>query len=351
MASDPRLVTRRTIAGWLAAALAAAAAIVLAASDPGPRALAPPPPPVVADLPDAPGTVALPPRDERPAAPPVALTPADGGRALVWAERGTGRVLRATLEGTRVVAPVLVADLPVVPGAGAGVRGIAVDRRGRVLVSFVRRRGRRLVVVALRDGLRPRTAWVGPRAGRLRVGGGLAALPGGRVVVGIGDQGRLGSAAQPGSLLGRVVTIDPGGRAGQEPRRRSRGWHDPLAIAADPRGRIWVADRLGGGDAERTGRADRPRLPTVRSPFRRAPIALAITPDSRLLLACGLGSGRLDRTVRRGVGAGGVPQVLDVRCRYGATVVGDEVLVVDDAGAIVPSGTVAELAEADPVDG
>jgi len=346
--STPRLLTRRTGAGWLAALAALAGAGGLAATDPGPPSIEPARPPAIGELPDAPGTIPLPGRARRPAAPPTLLTPTPDGTALLWAERGTGRVLRAPLLADGVGRPTVLAELPVAPGASAGVRGIAVDRRGRILVAYVRRAGRRLVVVVL--GGRPRPVWRGPRAGRIRVGGGLASLPGGRVVLAIGDQGRPLAARREGSLLGRVVSLAPGGGPGQRAHRRSRGWHDPQALAVDGRARIWVADRAGAGDVERTGRADRPRQGSVRSPFGRAPIGLALSADGRLLLACGLRSGRIDRTVRRGVVAGGVPEVLEARCRYGIAVAGDRVLVSDDDGLIRVAGSVAELAAAEPLD-
>ncbi|MEV4423496.1 hypothetical protein AB0L40_26525, partial [Patulibacter sp. NPDC049589] len=156
-------------------------------------------------------------------------------------------------------------------------------------------------------------------------------------------------AAQPDSLLGRVVTLGPDGAADQQPRRRSRGWHDPTAFAAGRAGVLWVADRAGGVDAERIGHADRPRTGTVRSPFRRVPLGLAVADGGSLLLVCGSRSGRIDRTPVRADGRGNaesVPEVLPARCRYGIAVVGDRVLVSGDDGRIREAGTVADLRRA-----
>ncbi|MGE4428917.1 MAG: hypothetical protein AB7G37_20880 [Solirubrobacteraceae bacterium] len=278
------------------------------------------------------------------------LTATDGGRALAWTPTGTGRVLRGTIRGDRVLSPTLVAQLPLAEGDRQGVRGIAEAPDGRLYASYVRPAGRRLVVTRI-DVSPPVTIWRGPRTRGARIGGGLGVLPGGRIAVGIGDQGRPAGARRSTRPYGRVVTIGPDGPADQTPVRRSRGWHDPVALAVGPGGRIWVADRAGGGEPERLGRADLTRgAGRVGAPFRRVPAAVAPTPDGRMLLVCGRRSGRVDRTPVRGRGAEAVPSVLDARCRHGLAIVGDRVWVSDDAGEIRPlDGTVEDLARAEPL--
>lgn len=343
------LTTRRTVGAWIAAAAAAGGAVALAASQPAPPAASPPAPLAAADIPDAPGTLRPPAPADRPAAPPVALTPSADGTGLLWAERGTGVVRRATPTGTTVGAGEVLARLDVARGPAFAVRGLAVGRDGRVFAAYVRARDRRLVVAEI-SRTRPRVVWRGPLAGRARVGGGLLALPGGRLVLGIGDQARPGRARTAVSVLGRVVTLDPDGPASQEPRRRSRGWHDPTAIARGRGGALWVADRAGAGEAERIGRADRPRAGAVRSGFRRVPVALASAEGGRTLFVCGLRSGRIDRTFVGGDGTGGaraIPDVLDARCRYGLTRTAGRVWVSGDDGTITAAGTPEELAAAD----
>jgi glucose/arabinose dehydrogenase len=337
------LPTRRTRAALAASLAAALGAAALAVTEPDPAPVSPPAPKAARDLPDAPGTIR--PASPAPAAPAFALTPASDGRALLWAERGTGVVRRASLGAGAPGMGDVLARLDVRPGPDAGVRGLAEDRRGRILASFVRRTDGRLVVAEI-GGTAARTVWVGPRTGRVRVGGGLAALAGGRVALAIGDQGRPRRADEPASLLGRVVTLSPDEPADQVPRRRSRGWHDPTAFARGRGGVLWVADRAGAGAAERTGHADRPRAGTVFSPFRRAPVGLATADDGALLLVCGARSGRVDRTAVRAGGFGNAetaPQVLATRCRYGIAVVGERVLVSADDGRIRDAGTVAAL--------
>lgn len=345
------LPTRRTRAALAAAVLAVGGAAVLAATEPDPAVVSPPAPRAVDDLPDAPGTLRQ--ATPAPSAPAFALTPVPDGRALLWAERGTGVIRRAVLDGAPPGAGDVLARLDARPGPDAGIRGLGVGRDGRTFASFVRRADGRLVVVEVGLPL-ARVVWVGPPTGRTRAGGGLTVLAGGRLALAIGDQGRPRQAEAPRSLLGRVVTLDADGPAGQEPRRRSRGWHDPTAFARGRDGVLWVADRAGAEDAERIGHADRPRTGTVRSPFRRVPIGLAVGDGGATLLVCGLRSGRVDRTPVRGAGRGNAesePEVLAARCRYGIAIARERVLVSGDDGRVRDVGTVATLRRATPLAG
>lgn len=349
MASGPRLMTRRVTAAWIAAAVAAVGAVVLASSEPQPPAPSPPAPTAVAELPLAPGSLPLPAPAERPKAPPSVLTAVPGGRELLWAERGTGTIRRAPIRGGEVIGPGLViARLPVRRGPAGGVRGLAIGDDGRVYASYVRSGDGRLVVSQIATEA-PRTVWIGPRAGRRRVGGGLVVLAGGRLAVGVGDQGLPLPPVDSLSIRGRVATLDPDGGPRQTPRRRSRGWHDPTAMARGRGAQIWVADRAGGADAERIGRADRPRAGAVRSGVRRAPIALGVSPGGHTLLVCGYLSGRVDRTDVRGEVAGSEPQVLPARCRYGLAVAGSRVFASGDDGRIRSLGTVSQLHRLKPL--
>lgn len=348
MGTVRRGMSRRTALACGAAVVAGAAALGLQASIPDPPTPSPPTPQAARDLPDAPGTLRLT-REDRPAAPAMALTPVAGGRELLWTPRGTGTVRRGTLTADGVGAGQVIAQLDVAPGPSGGVRDLAVTADGRVFASYVRERDRRLVVAEIAIA-RPRVVWRGPRAQRRLTGGGLAALEGGRLALGVGDQGRTVAASDARSILGRVVTLDPDGPAGQTPHRLSRGWHDPTALAVGRAGHIWVADRAFGDDAERLGRADRPRAGAVRSPFRRGPVALAVGGGGQTLLVCGRRSGRIDRTELRGVVAGSEPEVLRARCRHGIAVVDGRVYVSDDDGAIRSAGTVTELRRAEPIE-
>lgn len=348
MATVRRGMSRRTALACIAAVAAGAAAVGLNASIPGPPMPSPPTPRAAQDLPDAPGTVRLDPED-RPEAPATVLTPVPGGRELLWATRGTGTVRRGLLTADGVGAGQPIAELDVDPAPSAGVRGLAVTADGRVYASFVRARDHRLIVAEIAVP-QPRVVWRGPRIGARLTGGGLGALEGGRLVLGVGDQGRDVAASDARSILGRVVTLDPQGPASQTPHRLSRGWHDPTALAVGRAGHVWIADRASGEDAERLGRADKPRAGAVRSPFRRGPVALAVGQAGQTLLVCGRRSGRIDRTELRGVVAGSEPEVLRARCRYGIAVVDGRVYVSDDAGTIRSVGTVDALRRADPIE-
>lgn len=341
-------MSRRTALACGAAAVAAVAAIGLDASIPGPPMPSPPAPRAAQDLPDAPGTVRLD-ADDRPLNPATVLTPVPGGRELLWATRGTGTVRRGALTADGVGVGQPIAELAVAPGPAGGVRGLVATDAGRVFASFVRERDRRLIVAEI--GLvHPRVVWRGPRVGGQLGGGGLGVTKSGRLVLGVGDQGRTVAASDARSILGRVVTLAPEGPASQTPRRLSRGWHDPTALAIGRAGHVWIADRAAGDDAERLGRADRPRAGAVRSSFRREPVALAVGDGGQTLLVCGRRSGRIDRTALRGVVAGSEPEVLRARCRYGIAVVAGRVYVSNDDGRIRSAGTVAELRRADPIE-
>jgi hypothetical protein len=348
MDSVRRAISRRTALAWGAAVVAGAAAFGLNAAIPGPPMPSPPAPRAAQDLPDAPGTVRRSSVD-RPDAPASVLTAVPGGRELLWTDRGTGVIRRGAVGDGGVERSAVIADLDIATGPGAGVRGLAVTPDRRIFASYVREGDRRLVVAEIARR-RPRIVWRGPRVGSRLTGGGLAVLEGGRLVLGVGDQGRTVAASDRRSILGRVVSLDPDGPADQIPHRRSRGWHDPLALAVGRAGHVWVADRMAGEDAERLGRADRPRAGAVRSPFRRNPVALAVADGGRTLFVCGRRSGRIDRTEVRGVVAGSQPQVLRERCRYGIAVVGDWVLVASDDGRIRVAGTVDALRREDPLD-
>ncbi|WP_210493931.1 hypothetical protein [Patulibacter sp. SYSU D01012] len=344
-------MTRRTAAAWIAAAGAAAGAVVLSATEPAPPGPSPPMPPAAGALPLAPGAVPLPPAGQRPRHPATALTAAPDGRALLWTERGTGVIRRAPVTGRRLGASTVLADLDVRPGAALGVRGIAVGDDGRVFASYVRRRDRRLVVAEVSLPA-PRLVWRGPKVGLRRVGGGLLASRGGRLVMALGDGGRVLPPGPSARVKGRVVTVSTRRAASQTPRRRSRGWHDPTAVARGRGGAVWIADRAGGADAERLGRAEQPRLGAVRSPVRRAPLGLAAADGGRLLLVCGLLSGRLDRTPVRAGGTGSAaaePAVLPTRCRYGVAVVGGRVFVSGDDGRVRFAATTDALRQAAPL--
>lgn len=342
------LITRRTAAALLASAVAGVGAVLLAASVPPPLAPSPPSPAAVHDLPLAPGAVRLPPRADRPAAPASVLTAAPDGRALLWTEGGTGVVRRAPVDGSTVGASQVLARLNVRRGASAGVRGLTVAEDGRIYAAYVRAEDGRLTVAEISLPT-PRIVWVGPHAGRSRVGGGLAAVSRGRLALAIGDQGRATAAHAFGGAAGRVLTVQAAGPPTQAPHRRTRGWHDPTAFHRGTHGALWVADRAGGPDAERLGRGDRPRAGAVRSPVRRAPIGLAVSGDGRTLIVCGYLSGRVDRTRVRGEGAGSQPEVLPLRCRYGVAVLRDRVFVSGDDGRIRAAGTVRALRRATPL--
>jgi hypothetical protein len=170
---------------------------------------------------------------------------------------------------------------------------------------------RRLVVGRLRRHAAPVVIWRGVSTATLANGGHLAAAPGGRLVIGIGDR-------QSGSPTGRLLSLDPVGPATQDPRTLSTGWNNPFAFAFTPGGELWVADNAPGKRPERLARGDdaggRPASVTTLARRPAASGLAALGADT--LALCGVVSGMLDRYERDGA-AWQYDRTLARGCRYG----------------------------------
>lgn len=196
-----------------------------------------------------------------------------------------------------------VARLSVASGGQRGLLGLAVDPRGRTYAAYVQRRApRRLVVARVAPGPR-RLIWRGPPTRDLANGGHLAFAPDGALTIGIGDLQNPPAIRAPNTINGKLLALDPDGRANQRPRVLSGGWNNPYAFAWGPDGRLWVADNAPGRRPERIGRGDPAgRAAPVRSlTERRAPSGLAAI-DADHLAVCGYVSRRLERVDVTGAG-------------------------------------------------
>lgn len=203
----------------------------------------------------------------------TAMAPFDGG--LVYGERTTGRILNPDGD--------VLARVKVSSNGQRGLLGLAVDQDGTIFASWTRP-DRRLVVAAVAPDYE-RLVWLGPRSTDLATGGHIAFDPDGTLVIGIGDLEDPGAVSDPAAPNGKLLRLDPLGRAGQRPKTISYGWNNPYAFDFTSDGDLWLADNAPGDDRERLLRAD-PTGPQTWLPDRTAPSGLAIVDDDALVV-CG----------------------------------------------------------------
>ena len=185
----------------------------------------------------------------------------------------------------------VLARVPVSHRGQRGLLGLAAADDGRTFTAATEPGGR-LVVDRVLPVPRVRV-WTGPPSVALGNGGHLALLPSGQLVLGIGDHGHPSRINDPRSLDGKLVSLDPDGRATQTPRILSGGWHNPFAFDVTPGGHVIVADNAPGRLAERIGPGDRAgRRQRLSGPT--APSGLAVLSPTEVAV-CGVVSGRLDR--------------------------------------------------------
>lgn len=265
---------------------------------------------------------------DAPEAAALAAHP-DGG--LLFAERRTGRILRADSGGR--VEPVPLAALAVSTGGQRGVLGLAVDGSARVFAAWTEPAGRILVGQVAPGAVRP--VWAGPPSADLANGGHLAFDPSGGLVIGIGDLLDRSRLRDPASPHGKLLRLDPDGPPDQTPAVVSAGWNNPFAFTVDGGGRLWVADNHPDDTPERLARGDAgPEAADIAVlPPGTAPSGLAARDD--MLIVCGY----LTRALLpyRITGSGpprpaGEPLVAD--CRLGVVTLADGRLAYSTGKAI-----------------
>lgn len=174
----------------------------------------------------------------------VALAPGpDGG--FYWAE--LSGAVRAD-DGSTLI------RLDVSLEGQRGLLGLAVDAEGRVFAGYIGD-DLRLTVAEVTDGS-VRVVWLGPTTVQGGNGGRVKIAADGAILFGIGLLNDRAGQADPTSIVGKVVRIDPDGDADQTPEILSGPWNNPFALAIDGDGRLWVADNHPQDGQERLSRAD-----------------------------------------------------------------------------------------------
>ncbi len=262
---------------------------------------------------------------------PVALTPTpDGG--FLYAERLTGRVRQVDRNGTLTAEP--VATVAVSTEGQRGLLGLAIDGRGRIFGASTRA-DEPLALEVAELSPTPRVVWQGPPSSRLANGGHLLYdETRGRLILGVGDLEQRAEVANPDTPNGKLLLLDPDGRADQRPEVLSKGWNNPFAFTLTAEGDLWVADNVPGERGERLARGDQRGRPThvTTLPTNTVPSALTTATD-RTLVVCGFARGRtLAYRVERGRAQAAPGFGDDAPCATGAATSesGNDIWLADD---------------------
>lgn len=207
------------------------------------------------------------------------------GAAVTVAPHPDGGFLWASIDGTVADdSGATVATVDVDTDGQRGLLGLAVDDDGRVFVSYTDVTFDLIVSELVDDGTTrdERIIWRGPTTVQGGNGGRLVALDG-ELIVGIGLLNDRDGQADPNSIVGKLVALDPDATPDdQAPRILSGPWNNPFAFDATPAGEVWVADNHPRDGEERLARGDLGIDPEVALvlPEDSAPSGLAAGADA-----------------------------------------------------------------------
>jgi len=178
-----------------------------------------------------------------------------------------------------------------------GLLGLTVDPDGRIFVSYTDSTFDLVISELLLDesGSSERPVWRGPTTVQGGNGGRMI-FDSGELIIGIGLLNDRDGQADPDSIVGKLIAIDPDvDPDSQVPRILSGPWNNPFAFDRSPAGELWVADNEPQDGDERVARGDLGLDPEVALvlPADSAPSGLAATNNS--LYICSYNSLELNR--------------------------------------------------------
>jgi len=165
-----------------------------------------------------------------------------------------------------------------------GLLGLTVDPDGRIFVSYTDSTFDLVVseLIVGSNGSTERPIWRGPTTVQGGNGGRMI-FDRGELIIGIGLLNDRDGQADPNSIVGKLIAIDPElSPEAQTPRILSGPWNNPFAFDRSPGGELWVADNEPRDGDERVARGDLgldPEIAVVLS-ADSAPSGLAATDDS-----------------------------------------------------------------------
>lgn len=217
--------------------------------------------------------------DGAPAAEPMAA------QAVSLAALPDGGFLWANIDGTvHNEQGLTIGSVPADTDGQRGLLGLAVAPDGRIFVSYTDPTFTLIVSELVpEDGARvEHQIWRGPvtvQGGN----GGRMIFDDGELIIGIGLLNDRDGQADPESIVGKLIAIDPDTAfEDQVPRILSGPWNNPFAFDRSPAGDLWVADNEPRDGDERLARGDQGLNPEVALvlPADSAPSGLAATDDS-----------------------------------------------------------------------
>ncbi len=228
---------------------------------------------------------------------PLAAEPI-AAEAVTLAALPDGGFLWAAVDGTvHDESGTELGSVPADTDGQRGLLGLTVDPSGRVFVSYTDPTFELVVseLVLGEAGSVERPVWRGPTTVQGGNGGRML-FDDGELIIGIGLLNDREAQADPTSIVGKLIAIDPDGAPdAQQPRILSGPWFNPFAFDRSPAGELWVADNEPRDGDERVARGDLGLDPEVALvlPFDSAPSGLAATNDS--LYVCSYNDLELNR--------------------------------------------------------
>ena len=227
--------------------------------------------------------------------PAVESLPAE---AVTLAAMPDGTFLWAEINGTvHQESGAAIATVAAVTDGQRGLLGLTVDEDARIFVSYTDVTFQLVVSELIGRGsgpLQEEEIWRGPVTVQGGNGGRMIA-DNGELIIGIGLLNDREAQADPDSIVGKLIAIDPDGPPDQTPRILSGPWFNPFAFDRSPAGELWVADNEPRDGDERLARGDLGLDPEVALvlPFDSAPSGLAATDDA--LYVCSYNDLELNR--------------------------------------------------------